>query len=104
MSERRRLKLVLLFGAVGGAILSVVVTLLMDVLYAESLGGTWRDAIAKDLHSMFQVSYPPDGFVVTVLFVVIIAILALFGALLGAMFSTFVFRLITLLTRESQAQ
>ena len=101
MSERRRLRLVLLLGAIGGAILAIPVTLLMDVLYAVSLGGTWRDAIAKDMESLFSVFLSPDGFVVTVLFILIIAILALFGALLGAMFSTFVFRLLELLTRET---
>jgi hypothetical protein len=101
MSERRRLRFVLLLGAIGGAILAITITLLMDVLYAESLGGTWRDAIAKDMESLFSVSLSPDGFVVTVLFILIIAILALFGALLGAMFSTFVFRLLELLTRET---
>lgn len=101
MSERRRLRIVLLFGAIAGAILAITVTLLMDVLYAESLGGTWRDAIARDLESLFSVSFSPDGFVVTAVFIVIIAILALFGALLGSIFSTFVFRLLELLTRES---
>ncbi len=48
MQEDRRLKLVLLLGALGGAALSVAIALLMDVLYADSLGGTWRDAIAGD--------------------------------------------------------
>jgi hypothetical protein len=104
MSERGRLRFVLLLGAIGGAILAVTVTLLMDVFYAESLGGTWRDAIAMDMASLFSVSLSPDGFVVTVLFILIIAILALFGALLGAMFSTFVFRLLELLTRETPAR
>jgi hypothetical protein len=104
MSERRRLRIVLLFGAIVGAILSVVVTLLMDVLYAESLGGTWRDAISRDMESLFSVSFSPDSFVVTVLFILIIAILALFGALLGSIFSTFVYRLLELLTRESTAK
>lgn len=101
MSERRRLRIVLIFGAIVGAILAITVTLLMDVLYAESLGGTWRDAIAKDLGSLFSATYSPDSFVVTVLFILIIAILALFGALLGSIFSTFVYRLLELLTRES---
>jgi hypothetical protein len=104
MPGDRRLKVVLLVGAVGGAVMSIAITLLMDVLYAESLGGTWRDAIAKDLQSLFSVSYSPDGFIVTAFFIVIIVILAGFGALLGAMFSTFVYRLIALLTRESEAR
>jgi hypothetical protein len=103
MSGDRRLRAVLIAGAVCGAILSIAITLLQDVLYADSLGGTWRDAIANDLNSLFSVALPPDGLVVTVLFIVIIAVLALFGALLGAMFSTFVFRLITLLTGETKA-
>jgi hypothetical protein len=103
MSEDRRLRVVLILGAVGGAVLSIAFTLLLDVLYADSLGGTWRDAISNDLNTFLSVAYPPDGFVVTVLFLVVILVLALFGALLGSIFSTFVFRLITLLTGETKA-
>lgn len=100
MQEDRKLKLVLLLGALGGAALSVAIALLMDVLYADSLGGTWRDAIAGDAEKLFSVSLSPEGLVVTLLFIVILAILGAFGALMGMMFSVFVFKLIGLLTGE----
>lgn len=100
MSEDRRFRLVLLLGAIGGAALAVAITLLLDVLYADALGGTWRDAIAKDMETFFSVSLQPEGFAVTVLFLLIIAILGLFGAFMGSLFSVFVFKFIELLTRE----
>ena len=100
MQEDKKLKLVLLLGALGGAALSVAIALLMDVLYADSLGGTWRDAIAGDAEKLFSVSLSPEGLVVTVLFTFILAVLGAFGALMGMMFSVFVFKLIGLLTRE----
>ena len=101
MPENKGLKAVMLVGAAIGAILSVTFTVLMDVLYADSLGGTWRDAIVNDMHSLFSVSYDPHSFVVTLLYILIILILALFGALLGALFTTFSYKFLSLLTRES---
>jgi len=101
MPENKGLKTVLLVGASIGAILSVTFTVLMDALYADSLGGTWRDAIVHDMHSMFSVTYAPDSFVVTVLYILIILLLALFGALMGALFTTFAYKFLSLLTRES---
>ncbi len=102
MPEDRRFRLVLLCGAIGGALLAVAVSLLLDVLYADALGGTWRDAIAKDMETFLSLSLPPGGAVVTLLFILILAVLSLFGAFMGSIFSLFVFKFIELLTREGK--
>lgn len=102
MAGEKKFKVALIFGAVVGAVMAVAISLLLDVLYADALNGTWRDAISKDLHSFLSVDLPPDSFTVTVLFLVVLAIMGLFGAFLGAMFSVIVFRFIDLLTREGK--
>jgi hypothetical protein len=102
MAGERKFRLALILGAVCGAVMAVAISLLLDVLYADALKGTWRDAISKDLDSFFSVSLPPDSLAVGALFLIILAILGLFGAFMGAMFSVIVFRFIDLLTREEK--
>lgn len=100
MAGEKKFRVALVLGAVCGAVMAVAISLLLDVLYADALKGTWRDAISKDLESFFSVNLSPDSFAVTVLFLIILAILGLFGAFMGSMFSVIVFRFIELLTRE----
>jgi len=102
MSGERAFRVVLIVGAAGGAALAVAITLLLDVLYADALGGTWRDAIAKDAETFFSVSLDPGGFAVTLLYLAIILVLGLFGAFMGSLFSVLVYRFIELLTREGR--
>lgn len=97
MPEHRRLKRILYAGAAAGAALSVTVSLLMDTLYADSLGGTWRDAITKDLHTFFSMNVPQDSLIVTAVFGLILMVLAAFGAFLGYVFSFIIYRFFTLL-------
>lgn len=101
MEDTRKAKRYLLAGAIVGGIMSLSVTLLMDTLYADALQGTWRDAIAKDLYAFFSVHLSPQGFVVTVLFLVILAILSAFGALLGYIFSFFLYKFFEFLGSKS---
>jgi len=90
-----RARRLVLIGAAVGAALSLTISLLMDVLYADALQGTWRDAIAKDFNQFFSLSLTRDSFLVYLGFMVILAILALVGAFLGAGFSVFVQRFLS---------
>lgn len=101
MRRRRRLKRFLIAGAVAGAILTIAISLFMDVLYADVLGGTWRDAIVKDLMTFFSVSVSSGSFVVTVTFLFILLVLGSFGAAAGVMFTVFVYRFLELLLKEN---
>lgn len=92
MEDARRAKKYLLAGALIGGIMSLSVSLLMDTLYADALQGTWRDAIAKDLHTFFSVDLSPKSFVVNVLFLAVLGLLSAFGALLGYIFSFFLYK------------
>ena len=100
MEDKRRAKRFLLGGAIVGGIISLTLSLLMDTLYADSMQGTWRDAIAKDLNSFFSLGVSPGSIMVTFLFLVILAILSAFGALMGFIFSFFLYKFFGLLTRQ----
>jgi hypothetical protein len=98
--EQRRLKKFLTAGALLGAFFSIGVSLLMDPLYSDALGGTWRDAIVGDLQNFLSISVGKESFLVTVVFIFILTILGVFGALMGLIFTFFVYRFFHLLVKE----
>jgi hypothetical protein len=98
MEDRRRAKKFLLFGAIFGALVSVAISLLMDVLLADTLQGTWRDAIAKDVNTFFHAGVTSHSLVVYALFIVVLGILAAFGAFMGFIFSFFLYKFFSFLT------
>lgn len=98
MEDRRRAKKFLLFGAILGGLLSIVISVLMDVLFADALRGTWRDAIAKDLNTFLSVGVDAHSIIVNIVFLVVLAILAAFGAFMGFIFSFFLYKFFSFLT------
>ena len=89
---RKKAKRLLITGLVAGGILGLTVSLLMDILYADSLQGTWRVAIARDVHNFFSISTSPDSLVVYIIYAFILFVLTVFGALLGAVFFFLMYR------------
>jgi len=100
MTRTDRVKRFVLFGALIGAAASLVVSLLMDILYADALNGTWRDAIARDFSRMFSSSVSANSPVVYVAFLVILGILAGVGALFGAFCSVVIYRFFAFMDKE----
>ena len=97
MEDRRKAKRFLYAGAIVGGLLSFALTLLMDTLYADSLQGTWRDAIAKDLNTFFHLGVTSHNIFVYLIFVLILALLSAFGAFMGFIFSFFLYKFFSLL-------
>lgn len=92
MEDQSRAKKILLAGAIVGGIISVAVSLLMDTIYADSLQGTWRDAIAKDLNTFLSLGVSSGSIIVIIVFIFVLGLLAAFGALLGFIFSFFLYK------------
>jgi hypothetical protein len=92
MEDQRRAKKILLAGAIVGGIISVAVSLLMDTIYADSLQGTWRDAIAKDLNTFLSLGVSSGSIIVNIVFIFVLGLLAAFGAFLGFIFSFFLYK------------
>jgi hypothetical protein len=92
MEDQRRAKKILLAGAIVGGVISVAVSLLMDTIYADSLQGTWRDAIAKDLNTFLSLGVSSGSIIVNIVFIFVLGLLAAFGALLGFIFSFFLYK------------
>jgi hypothetical protein len=95
--NKGKAKRFLLCGAVCGGILSLAISLMMDSLFADSLQGTWRDAIAKDLNTFLSLGVTSGSFIVYVVFIFVLGILSAFGAFLGFIFSFFLYKLFELL-------
>lgn len=100
MESSGRAKKFLWAGAIIGGLMSVSITLFMDSLYGESMQGTWRDAIAKDLNSLMSLGVSSHSILVTLAFLVILAILAAFGAFMGFIFSFFLYKFFELLGKK----
>ena len=100
MDERKRAKKFLLGGAIVGGIMSLSISLMMDMLFADSLQGTWKDAIAKDLNTIFPLGVSSESIIVGLAFIFILAILSAFGAFMGFIFSFFLYKFFGLLSRQ----
>ncbi len=100
MDDHRRAKKFLLGGAIVGGIMSLSISLMMDMLFADSLQGTWRDAIAKDVNTIFSLGVSSKSILVTLIFMVILAFLTAFGAFMGYIFSFFLYKFFGLLNRR----
>jgi len=100
MDDHRRAKKFLLGGAIVGGIMSLSTSLMMDMLFADSLQGTWRDAIAKDMNTIFSLGVSSKSIAVSVVFIIILAILTAFGAFMGYIFSFFLYKFFGLLSRQ----
>ena len=97
MTHEKRLKQYLIIGAVIGGLLSLTITLLMDVIFAESLDGTWRDAIVSDLHNLFNIQLSVNSPIVFIVFGVILVVLSGFGAFMGMIFTFFIYKFFSFL-------
>ena len=78
------LKKAVLIGAVVGALATLGVALSMDLFFADTFQGSWRDAAAKDVTRMFGPACGQNVFAVTLVLLVVMSFLAGFGALMGA--------------------
>lgn len=97
MEKHKRVRKFLLGGTIIGGLMSVSITLLMDSIYSESMQGTWRDAIAKDLNNLMSLGVSSTSIIVNLAFLVILVILAAFGAFMGFIFSFFLYKFFELL-------
>jgi hypothetical protein len=93
-------KAVTITGSAIGAIASIVIALSMDAVYKDSLGGSWRGAIAKDLHTFLGVNSPETSLLVLALFIFTLIVLGAFGSVVGLMFSFFVYKFLDMLQRK----
>ncbi|MBI5188876.1 MAG: hypothetical protein HZA07_07445 [Nitrospirae bacterium] len=97
MDDRRKFKRYIVAGAIFGGVISLTISILMDTIYGDSLQGTWRDAIAKDLNRLFSLSVTSDSLSVIIVFIFILAILSLFGSFMGVLFILIIYKFFNLL-------
>ena len=98
MSDKKRHhRKALLIGAGIGGVLSLVISLLMDLLASGQAQGTWRDAIVNDLDMFMSITISPDSLIAYLLFVLVMIFMAAVGAAIGAVFSYIVFRFLEML-------
>ncbi|HWR88877.1 MAG TPA: hypothetical protein VN260_01330 [Dissulfurispiraceae bacterium] len=80
------MKKAVVVGMILGAMTGILIALSMDLLLGDSLGGGWKEAMAKDLNHLFKTHFSPDHVVVYIGVFFAIALIGLFGAFFGAFF------------------
>ncbi len=89
-------------GAACGAVLGVIISLSMDLVLGDALGGGWREAVAHDLGALFGTAFGNNSFIVLLGVVTIVGFIAAFGALVGGIFGVMLARLFSFLTKEQE--
>ncbi len=87
-------------GAVAGGILGLTVALSMDLMFGQSFGGGWSEAVANDLNRMFKANLSPSNFIVIIGVIIVVGIIGAFGSFIGGIFSVMIARLFQVLTKE----
>jgi hypothetical protein len=93
------LKKAVIIGASIGALSTLGAAIAMDYVLSSSLQGTWRDAAVKDVTKMFGPACGQNWYAVTLVLIVVMAFLAGFGAILGAVAGTIMNRFFKLLLK-----
>ncbi|MHB8882331.1 MAG: hypothetical protein ACYC69_12590 [Thermodesulfovibrionales bacterium] len=99
MENRSRAKKFLIGGAITGGLISLAIAILMDAMFADTLQGTWRDAIAKDLNTFLSLGVTSGSILVYLLFFLVLALLTAFGGFMGFIFSFFLYKFFGFLSR-----
>jgi cell division protein FtsX len=89
-------------GAVAGGLLGIIISLSMDLLLGNTLGGGWSEAVAHDMNNIFRTNLPQNHVVVILGVVVVIGIIASIGSFIGGVFSVMITRIFLMLTKDRQ--
>ncbi len=91
-------------GAIFGGLLGLVISLSMDLILGNALGGGWREAVAHDLGALTGRTFGENSFFVWVGTVLIVGFIAAFGAFIGGIFGVMVSRLFSFLIKEQEKE
>lgn len=86
-------------GAVAGGLLGIIISLSMDLLLGNTLGGGWSESVANDLNNLFRTNLPQNHVIVILGVIVVIGIIASIGFLIGGVVSVMLSRLFLMLTK-----
>ena len=95
------LKKAVIIGAVLGAVVTLGIALSMDLFFADTLQGTWKDAAAKDVTKMFGPKCGQNTVAVLLMLGFVMSFLAGFGAVMGAAAGLFMNRFFRFLHKLS---
>ena len=91
-------------GAAVGGILGVIISLSMDLLLGNAIGGGWSEAVAHDLNYLFKMNLPDNHVLVILGVFIVIGIIVAFGSLMGGAFVVMISRLFSMLTQEKKTR
>lgn len=86
-------------GAIFGGVLGIVVSLSMDLLLGQSIGGGWSEAVAHDLNHLFKTNLPNHHFIVILGVLVVISFIGLLGSFICGVFFVMVYRLLRMIDK-----
>lgn len=93
------LKKAVKIGALAGALVSLGAALSMDILFADALQGTWRDAAIQDITKLFGPAWGQSYTFVTLILVLVMGFISGIGALLGTIAAVFLHKFFNLILK-----
>lgn len=79
--------------------MGLAISIGMDLILGDALGGTWSDAVAHDLGALLGKTFDKGSFVVVLGVLMVISFISAFGSLIGGIFGVIVARLLSFLTK-----
>jgi len=92
-------KISLISGSIFGAVLGITVSLMLDFMTGNSLGGGWYESVRHDVSLILGSQWAGRQWFIYSGIVIVIAMISIIGALIGAFFGLIVGKVLGLMTR-----
>jgi hypothetical protein len=92
-------KVSLISGCIFGAVLGITISLMLDFMAGNSLGGGWYESVRHDIGLLFGAQWAERQWFIYSGIVIVIAMISIIGALIGAFFGLIVGKVLGLMTR-----
>jgi len=86
-------------GCIFGGVAGLAVALSMDFMMGGAAGGSWNDAVRNDVHSMLGADWAAKEWVIKSGTVIVISVIGLFGAAIGAVCGFIAGKVFSVLTK-----
>jgi hypothetical protein len=92
-------KVSLISGAIFGAIVGLTVSLMLDLMTGGAVGGGWYESVRHDIGQMFGAQWAERQWLIYSGIVIVITMISVTGALIGAFFGAIVGKILSFMTR-----
>ena len=94
------IKVSMLAGCIFGAVIGIGVTLSIDFMMGDSLGGGWYESVKHDMNLLFGPDWAGKDWAVYSGIVIVVIGIGIIGAVIGAVFGAIIGKFFSLLSNS----